>query len=265
MAKYCFKLYLNDGSYKMVIPSSLDENQTELSDLDKFVYNCGGSFKLHELLADELNIEFSQIDTISIFQVKTGKEYSVIINNPYLSQAITSVNKKIVKGYQNYDMETMVVSNNSSSYLEMEKYLFNHIESDYQYFLTEIYKYNNQFTRLLYQYGDAYHQKSYNEEELRNLQEQKDKIKQGLSIYKNFRSLCKSRYENEKRYGTPISKKTPLKEEIVKYSIPEYHEENFPHASLEELNQYTNKIGEEKEEFLDMDEIESEYDYGKRR
>lgn len=263
MAKYCFKVYLNDGSSKKVSPSILGTN-VELSDMDKFAYKCGSTFELHKILAEELGINLSEINKISIFQLKTELDFSIIINNPYLTSVLTSVERKKIKGYQNYELDTIVVPKDNTNYLEMENYLFKNIEENCRLFLTDIYKYNNEFARLLYRYGTTYNKELYSEEESRNIQELKNKIKLGLSIYKNYRGICKSRYEYETKRNYSKTT-TPPKKETQYYKQPEEKEKDFPQIPLYQFNQYTNYLGEEKEEFLDIDERDSENNYEKRR
>ena len=57
MAKYCFKVSFNDGSSRNLVPSLLDNNNIELIDMDKFVYQSGGIFEFRNLLALELGIK----------------------------------------------------------------------------------------------------------------------------------------------------------------------------------------------------------------
>ena len=159
----------------------------------------------------------------------------------------------------------MVISRDNINYLEMEKYLFENLEGNYDLFLTEIYKYNNDFSKLLYRYGNTYNQGLYNEEDFRNIQDLKNKIKLGLTIYKNYRGICKARYEYETKRNYTKKSTVSAKDVNTYYKELEYREENFSHDELYQLNQYTNYLGEEREEFLDIDERNCEYDYGKKR
>lgn len=265
MAKYCFKVYLSDGSSIKITPSMIDEDHTELSDMDLFVYKCGGEFNLHSLLTKELELGQEHINKIKISQSRSEREFSIISNNPYLTSILTSVKRKKVHGYQNYEMDTMVVTSDNSNYIEMKNYLFENIQGDCNFFLQEVYKYNNEFAKLLYRYGTVYKQGLYSEEDLINIKKLKNKIELGLSIYKNYRGLCKARYEYENKYRySPHKKQTTAKENIT-YRSPEYIEKEVTQEYLNAINQYVNYLGEEKEEFLDDDERESSQDYGKRR
>ena len=64
MAKYSFKLYLKNGEVKTVVPSELTD--ADLPSLDKFAIKTGSSFGLARVLADEVGIDFDQVDNISI-------------------------------------------------------------------------------------------------------------------------------------------------------------------------------------------------------
>lgn len=262
MAKYCFKVYLYDGTNKKIVPSMLDDNHTELSDIDRFVYKCGTSFELRNLLAQELGIKTEEIEKIKILQNRTENEFGIIINNPLLTPVLSSIEKKRIIGYQDYEMDAMVVARDNSTYLDMKEYLFENLESDFNFFLTEVYKYNNEFSKLLNRYGSSYNQKIYSETEARNLQNLKNKISLGLAIYKNYRGLCKACYDYNNR-NFYQKKSAPIKKEEIPYRSPEYKEKEITQEDINLLNQYTNYLGEEKEEFLDIEEREQEY--GRRR
>lgn len=267
MAKYCFRVYLNDGSSILMKPSMIDNESNSLLDMDKFVYKCGDYFNFLNILSSELEIKFNEIDKVKIFESSKELEFSIVNDNPYLTPVLLTTTKRKVYNYKNYEMNTMVVPINNSSYIDMKNYLFENIQGDCSYFLNEVYKYNNEFARLLNQYGILYNQGLYQEEDLRNINNLKDKIEIGLSIYKNYRGLCKARYDFEKRvtHLTQISKNNKQKQEPYNNSIPEYKEKEVTQEDINNFNQFINYLGEEKEEFLDSDEIESEKDYGKRK
>lgn len=265
MAKYCFKVYLDDDTSVRIVPFNLGSDGVDLAEIDKFVYKCNDSFSLQSVLASELGIGFERIKKISILQPKKNIEFSIIRNNPYLDSVLTTVRRKKITNYQNYEMDAVVVSSDNKSYIDMKKYLFENIEADYKFFLNEIYKYNNEFAKLLYRYGSVYNQGLYSEEDVRSINELKIKIEIGLSIYKNYRGLCKARYEYEKKYFSPYKNKPTRQLTEIKLSNPEYKEKEFTQTDLNYLNQYTNDLGEEREEFLDIEERESEDYYGKRR
>jgi len=266
MAKYNFKVYLRDGNSIKMFPSVLDDKKSELSDMDIFVYKCGFDFDLKKLLACELGIGISEIDSVKIIQNKSGREFSVISNNPYLTSILSSLKRKKINNYQSYEMDTIVVPKDNQNYIEMKDYLFKNIELDYQKFLKEVYKYDNEFSKLLYRYGMLLKHVTNSLEDLRDIQELKDKIETGLSIYKNYRGLCKSRYEYEKYpFYSKKSNTNVTVETKICYSNPEYKEKEVTQEDINGLNQFVNDFGEEKEEFLDNEEIESGQYYEKRR
>lgn len=265
MAKYCFRVYLNDGSSRLIKPSMIDDDSNSLLDMDKFVYKCGDSFNFLNVLALELGIKFGEIDKVKIFQPSKEIEFSLVDNNPYLTPVLLTTTKRKIYNYKNYEMNTMAVPINSDSYIDMKKYLFKNIQDDHNFFLNEVYKYNNEFAKLLHQYGTIYNQGFHQEEDLRNISSLKEKIEAGLSIYKNYRGVCKARYDFEK--NITYSQKTTTNNNVVEYNhpIPEYKEKEVTQEDINDYNQFINYLGEEKEEFLDNEELESEKDYGKRR
>lgn len=193
MAKYSFKVYLKDGSSKLIIPSSL--KNTDLSDFDQFTLNLKDKFKLEDILASKLNINSSEISDITILRLTKQVEFSVIYNNKYLLPVIDDLISKTVNTNM-YPKKVTAVNHNNPSFLEMKTYLLDNIRNNYQGFLSDIYTYNNEFSKLLYQYGSIYHQ-IVSEEDERNLKELETRIYQELSVYKNYRGLCKSRLKSE--------------------------------------------------------------------
>lgn len=266
MAKYCFKVTVNDGNNMGILPSSLSD-KSELSDFDNYVYQSGGFLYLCNKLASELNIDSVQISDIKISQIRTGLDFSPIYVNPYLTDVLSSVKKKSIIGYDNYPLDTIVVSTDSDMYKEMKDYLFYNLEKNSDKFFEEIYVNNNKFSDLLKKYVTLYKIEFPSTDDARELSNLNDKILKGLSIYRNYRSLCKNRYDyengrvfNANRHDEPV---TP----VVQKS-PEYDPSKFVQRPLHEMNQFTNDNGEEREEFLEIDEIkinEDDYGYGKRR
>ena len=262
MAKYNYKVNLTDGTTKIFNPLTIEN--VELYHMDKYINDCGDLLSFYKIIGDKLNISSSLIDNIKIIQTSKGIEFSIVSNNPYLKNILLDVEKKKIRNYKNYEMDTMVVSSNNSGFIEMKNFLFNNLENNSTLFFNEIYKYNNDFSSLLYKYSVVYNSSLRNEEDLRNLNELKNKIKIGLSIYKNYRGLCKARYEYENRvvYSSNIRNNN---KETYTYTIPEYKEKEITQEDINRYNNFINYLEEEKEEFLEVDEIESEYDYGKRR
>lgn len=203
--KYKFKVYLQNGETETIIPNEIKD--ANLEDLDRFSIEQGGFLGLCEVLEKELSIHPHQIDKIKILQLKTGMEFSLISNNQYISSVLSSLQTKKVQGHGNYFIDTTVISNDNISYVEMRDYVFENIQGDYSYFLKEIYNYKNQFSKLLYQYGMAYNQGIYDEEEERNIKELERKIALELSIYKNYRGLSIARKRWEERVNRQIQNK----------------------------------------------------------
>lgn len=261
MAKYAFKVYLFNGSNKIItLP---DMENTDLFDMDRYVVENGGYFHLISKLANNYGITENQIEKVTILRLKKEIEFSILSHNSYLETALNDLEKKKVLGHGNYLIETTVVSQKSESYKKMKDYLFENLKGDYQMFLNKIYKYHNEFSNLLNSYGSAYHQNTHSEEEMRNIRELELRIETELSIYKNYRGLCLARQKSENYINFNLgkvnkdSKVTNLK---IKTNIPDTNINLQPTPiSQEQANQtnsYVNDLGEEREEFLDPEEIE---------
>lgn len=252
MAKYSFKVYLKNGSSKTIIPASL--KNTDLSDFDNFTLNLKDRFKLENTLANELNINSSDITNITILRLTKQVEFSVIYNNKYLLPVITDLKIKTIST-DTYQKNVVAIDQNNSSFLEMKSYLLDNIKNNYQQFLTDIYNYNNEFSKLLYQYGSIYHQ-VVSEEDERNLKELENKIYQELSVYKNYRGLCKSRlksetyanYKSKNNKSNPVSNLTISKN--IKTSAPYTFDKDL------EVAKQTTIYNEEYDEFLESYEYE---------
>ena len=156
MAKYSFNVYLTNGSSKKVTPSCLEN--ADLCDMDKFVNEVGGYFELCRFLADELEINSTDIEKIMILRNKKEVEFSLINSNHYLTPVLNSLETKKIQGNGPYQIDAIVVSSNNATYLEMKNYLFQNLRNNYERFLNEVYTYENEFFRILNRYGSLYNQ-----------------------------------------------------------------------------------------------------------
>lgn len=261
MAKYVFKVYLSGGSEKIITLPDIEN--TDLFDMDRYVVENGGYFQLIHKLADNYNLPVNQIEKVTILRLKKEIEFSILSHNPYLEPVLNNLEKKKILGYGNHLTETTVVSRENESFQNMKEYLFKNLKENYQSFLENVYKYHNEFSNLLYRYGSIYHHGIYSEEEIKNVRELELRIETELSIYKNFRGLCLARQQSEK-YGKSNTHQTKKDSKVshleVKSNIPITKINLQPIAITQEqanqTNSYINDLGEEKEEFLDPEEIE---------
>lgn len=265
MTKYAFKVYFSDSMSTQVVPKEIEG--TELSDMDLFVFKCGSSFEFVERLKKELDFPTKNIDKITIIHTRTQVEFSLCVNNPYLISVLHDIKKRKMRGYGNYEMEVNTVSSHNETFLAMKEYLMNHLRDDYKLFLKDIYHYQNHFEILMNQYGSLYQLYSDSEEEVRRMRELELEIGEKLSIYKNYRGLSIARLNGEKSYKRYAQ--IP-KEKVVsnlKIGILVNQPISLEKTTQEEANQinyYCNYVGEEKEEFLEPEELDT-YIYEKHR
>ena len=266
MKKFQFKVYMKNGSFKFCVPSCIEKDGVELLDYDKYASDCGSLLALSNNLGREFGFDPSSVQTIKIFQNRGELEFSVLYANPYLAPVLEHVSHKKINGYGEHPYDGMVVDNNCSQFIEMKDYLFEQLANNSGIFLNSIYKYPNEFYRLLSQYVTLSNNIN-SEESMIVLRELKDRILKGLSMYKNYRGLCKARNSYEYSF-IPSTKKnntnwrTPTN---IKPKTLEFDPSKFSQEPLYEMNQFVNDLGEEREEFLEIEELESEDCYGKRR
>lgn len=264
MGKYSFRLYLVAGDIKDIKLS----NSNDISDFDRYVEENNGLYGLSNKLADMIDVSTRDITKITIVRNVKGNEleYSLVSSNPYLTPVIDKVeNKKILSPDGRYQINAVTIPMDNPNYIEMKKYLFDNIKDNYKQFLNYVYKYNNEFSKLLYKYGSSYNDTIYNEEtEEHNIKDLQRRIEIGLSIYSNFRTLCIARSNNESKLNYSVNKKPNKQGEVVKpIKRVVYSDEDIELEKeiVDKLNRYVNANGEEKEEFLDSDEIASSKRY----
>lgn len=259
MAKYQFSVILNDNSQHEVTLEELEN--AKLYDIDNFIMKIGYS-KLSRLLANELSIDFLKIEYIAIVNSKNKNiRFSIINKNEYLEPVFYDIYTREMQRYtKTYRSLETVISNDNEAFKEMYKYLLNELRSNPQKFLTSIYKYQNNFSNLLHQYGMSYQNNSNTEEEQRNIEELERQIKEELSIYKNYRGLCIARSKAKSSFYT-LNKSNPITESkkakpIIKSTPTIIEEPKMTQDDANDLNQFVNLVGEEKEEFLEPDEMD---------
>ena len=260
MAKYSFKVYLQGGNYKIVTPNNM--TNTDLHDMDKFVYENQGFFGLCDILSKELNIQSHEIDSIKILRNRKQIEFSLANTNKYLNPVLDDLEKKVIQGNGPYKTEAIVIKTSNEAYKEMSHYLFSNVERDHNFFLNEIYDYNNEFSELLNKYGQAFKQSSGNEEDERYIRELKEKIAIELSVYKNYRGLCRARKKFEERAIRRVNTNHNNVNRNNLHIAPEINSNATYNLTREfnETRKLTQEFNREYDEFLEEEEYESMMD-----
>ena len=106
----------------------------------------------------------------------------------------------------------------------------------------------------------SYQNNSNTEEEQRNIEQLERQIKEELSIYKNYRGLCIARSKAKSIFYT-LNKSNSITESkkakpIIKSTPTIIEEPKMTQDDANDLNQFVNLVGEEKEEFLEPDEMD---------
>lgn len=252
MAKYSFKLYLKNGEVKTVVPSELTD--ADLPYLDKFAIKTGSSFGLAKVLADEVGIDFDQVDNISILKATKKIEFSVIYQNKYLEPVFSNLKTKTITCH-GYQKTVTAVDFSNPNCLEMKEYLLDNIRNNYDNFSKNVYNYENEFSRLLYRYSSIYQQRLQSEEDLRAVKELEEQILTELSIYKNYRGLCKARLKSEKQFVYTPKRSS---NSVTNLNINDYAKNSVPYTfdKDEEVAKQTVSYNQEYDEFLEADEYE---------
>ena len=262
MIKYAFKLYLDHATSRQVVPKEIEESN--LVNMDLFVLKCGGSFQLIQKLQQEYNLLEETIQKVTIIHKKNQTEFSLCVDNPYLTPVLNQIQRKKIKGYGNYQMEVEVVPITNQTFQKMKEYVLTSLRSNYQDFLTNIYGYQNQFAALMYRYGNIYQAFPEREEDSYEIKSLERELEEKLSIYKNYRGLCIAYRNQERNHGYqryPSSKSDHSRISRLKIS-PVIATSSLQLTTQQEANrknQYSNYLGEEKEEFLEPDELDYQY------
>lgn len=251
MAKYSFEVTLKNGDIRLVVPDKIRNGN--LADFDKFVEEIGGTTKLEEYISDKLDITYSDIKSVMILGNAKQTHFALVSNNQYLTPVLNNLEVKTINIPGKYPKTTTTISTGNLAYQEMKKYLFDNLKSNYEHFLTQIYPLNNEFSRLLNSYGNAYKPEVYTEEEATNIKLLENKIAQELSIYKNYRGLCRYRTLNGfKQFQSP--KKNVITNLDIKPSVKTKEPYTFDKEA--EIAKQTEFYNQEYEEFLEPDEYE---------
>lgn len=240
--KYLFKIILDNSEEIIIEPNILENN---LENIDKYVSEQGSmQFFLYDLCKKN-NIEHEIKDIKIITKPVSKYEYSIINNNKYLTPALYHLETKSIKlmNEKFSRTNTTVISTNSEEFKEMYNYLLDSLKIEGENFLKKIYTNKNELSNLINMYLESLKNKFTVEDE-ENIKILKNELKNALSIYKNYRSMCIARYMYEKK--------------LEKNSFGQFVEID-ENNGIRYKNIYVNDLGEEKEEFLDSDEINESY------
>lgn len=244
MAKYEFKIELEDGKVYKYVPNDLTSD--ELNDLDFFSMQYK-LFELENKFKSDLAIN-GNIKRVVIINVKNPEfEFNLIINNPYMKNLPQKFEKKDI--FRNNHPESVItVDKNSEAYKEMRKFLFDNINSKKDIFFDSIYNRKNNLRDLLEKYVQTIKQEI-NEEDMIELRKLIQNIENELSVYKTYRGFAVSRKKYE---DTAITNVLPINNRRVE--VQENYASKPPvfKTTQELVNEYNQE--DDEEEFLDEDE-----------
>lgn len=260
MAFY-FNVETEDNTYE-IIPSEVD--RTRLESFDKYTLKKG--FGLKNRMREENNIP-STIEKITIRPDRGNYEFSIVTSNPYLSSIIDKiVYKDIQLPGENYIREnTSVIDIESEEFGEMKDYIISKLETE-EHFLRNMFgEYNNDIRNIMARYQNAVRNNQGNYEDVRNIEDLKTELTKYLSLYKNYRKVSIKRlaYEENLRYGriNNINVRERQEEIIRDGNNIDLNKLEYQVNDVVEYNSFINYSGEEKEEFLEEDEINDSHRY----
>lgn len=252
MAKYSYEVTLKTGEIKLVVPEKLATGN--LADFDRFIEGIGGTIKFEQYISDKLGISCFDIKGIKILGNTKQIHFALMNGDQYLAPVLNDLKVKAISIPGRYSKTTTTVSTENPAYKEMKKYLYDNIRGDYNYFLSQVYTLNNQFSRLLNSYGYSYQQRMCtSEEDDRNIADLETQINQELSVYKNYRGLCRYRTLAETKMDKHI-KKGPINNLTIKPDVKVLTPYTFDKD--EEVAKQTVSYNQEYDEFLEPDEYE---------
>ena len=249
MRSYRLQAVLNNGN---IIDLDFLKIPDRLIDIDCFT-NGIDRWILNSLLSP--HIDLNTINQIKDYQIAIrGKSfcYSVLFQNPYLKEVFST--NSYSRGYRDAYIES-----SSRVYTEMLKFLFKDLDTGGKQFLTN-YSYKNELMDIVKRYLSFYVETN---EDLVEKEKLKSEILKTIKNYKTFRSLCiyRNNLDKNKGYFNPMIKNSKVKNLRVSESefitSQNYHvkKEEPKRSSTTIVSVWYNDSGEEREEFLEEDEI----------
>lgn len=238
MKKYMLKAKLQNGTTLNL--DFLPLTFSHLLEIDQFtnLYDYWGFLKELETYLDKETID--EIDGIYIEVNSKGHFYSVCFQNPYLEGVLKEILSNSVSR----------VPTQSEAFLEMTNFLFQNLSDRGLSFLKE-YRYQNRFIQIVFRYVNNL---SESEEDCLERIRLKDEIIKEMSNYHTYRSLCL--YRRNLRYlRRPIHSKEQLVKAKESVTYTPFVNSQLGEVSFQYPSVWTNLDGDEREEFLDEEEI----------
>ncbi len=243
MKKYQLQVKLRDGK---VIPLDLPVKDS-LIEIDRFT-NGMGFYQLCSMVSSQVDV--NQIDQFQIGIYRKNFSYSVVFQNAYLSELFsTSSLLRNAKGY--------FLSPTCYAYQEMKQYVFHRLDTDFKNFFAT-YPYQNHFLVYAKKYVNVVLGDLEDDMEKDTL---KRKIEQKLQEYPTFRSFCIYRSRFGYSYH-PVSSKSKVEKLNVSSSFSSTITKNKDSHwrlsnpfSVSGVQNWYNESGEEREEFLEEEEL----------
>ncbi len=246
MNSYQLQAKMKDGTLINLdfLNSFLEGNR--LSDIDKFTntYSYWDFLGVVEPYLTGVRVE--EIESFVIAIRGKNYHYSVCFENPYLSALFrdsaidNSWDPQIFTG--------------SPSFIEMRRFLFADIDQKGKQFL-ESYPYQNQLLKKVNKYTSII---PLSEEDIYEREVLKGQILKEMKSYKTYRSLCiyRKKLEGKRKPTNPTLKKESVKKPTI---LPDtgviIYKDNEDGIVTRYNCLWENSIGEEREEFLEEDEI----------
>lgn len=252
MDTYILEAVLNDDT--VINLNFLFDHSPSLLEIDQLT----NQYKKWDFIYSLRNyLSVGDIDIISSFRISIkGKDYSysTVFQNSFLSPVLNQVvdNKKSRK----YE-----VSFHSSSFSDMKRFLFDDLNQGGKIF-SEYYQYHNRLFRLVNKYLSS---SSDNEEDMHQKKLLEEMIVKELTNYKTYRSLCVYRNNLDRRINSvyhgvkPVTNVKPKPQIFSSNTFTLDKENSFSYSGYQQI--YVDGLGDEKEEFLDLDEIEEMGNY----
>lgn len=252
MATYILEAVLNNE--KTINLNFLVSNAPSLLEIDKFTNVYSKWDFIHSL---ENYLDQRDIQMISSFRISIkGKDYSysVMFQNPFLESVINGVVD---------DKHSLRIKNlsDASGVSDMRRFLFQDFENGGKNFL-QYYQYRNKFSRLVNKYLCSF---SDSEEDMHQKKLLEDSILKELMDYKTYRSLCVYRNHLDRRINSvyhgikPVTNLKPQTNKFLSSTFQLDKEVSSIYAGYKQI--YVDDMDNEKEEFLDSEEIEEMGNY----
>ena len=258
--EYSFKISFNNGKIKEIRPKELENGK--LADFDKFTMDSNMKTFLEEQAKLEGLTPYDITKTTILCKTRNNTyEANLINDNPYFYDIYNNLTK--VAEYGKPPIVKLVILRESECYREMKDWLFKGLKTEGHEFVKRIYgQYPNDFSKLLDKYVSTLNSYHEGEEDYYTETNLEIAIRDGLSVYSNYRGLAGKRYYNEKNnYIRKVEPKftpyQPTKKdlELKNKQLEEYYNSiDNPTANTDNFNK--KYLDEDYEEFTEEDEYD---------